>query len=299
MSFASRVLVPGLAVAALLLAPAMAQAAPACGQGGTCPAGTQCKVLDDGVCPDCAGANCPPCAPPRSFCMADHIACESDLDCPGYLVCMQTTVQTSCPGCPEPAPLPKKETHTCVFKERTCTAESDCADGLLCTPSQGSVCSGGGGEPPTCTPDAFSLCTFQAITCETAADCPCDFACDFVGIGCNAQDGSCGVTPQRYCRALGVSFSVSPDGKWAGSDIISSSHESRQAADGRGNKGSVCARKAAGNGSTSSGPPATDPGCALSASPTSDGGAPSTPARLGLVGLIGLFALRIRARARR
>lgn len=296
MTFASRILVPALVVCSLLASSGVARAA-GCGEGGSCPPGTHCETADTGACPDCAGPNCPPCAPPRSFCLADRIACESDTDCPGYLVCMQTTIQTSCPGCPDPAPLPKKDTHTCVFKERTCTAESDCADGLACVASPYEVCSGGGGAEPTCTPVDYSLCMFRAIGCETTADCPYDFVCDNVGLACDQLDGSCGVSPTRFCRARGVVFSVTADGKQAYSEIISVSHEAQLAADGRGNTASVANAKAARDNGSASGPPATDPGCALSG--PAEGKSSGAPLRVGLVGLLGLLALRARRRGLR
>ena len=286
----------------LSFASGLARANP-CGADGSCQAGYHCEERPvPGMCPSCPSENCPPCTPATTTktCVVDRIGCESDADCPGYLVCEQTTGQASCPGCPEPAPLPKKETHTCLFRERSCSQESDCADGLRCLPSTSSTCEGSGTAPPACTPEPWSLCSFQAIVCATTTDCPYDFTCELVETTCNAPD--CPLGSVRVCRPRGVGFGATPDGKNVYSDVFSTSNDPRPpvAADGRGNTASVAPKKAGPGasgqtpsaGSADQGPAASDPGCALASAPAG-GALPSLVA--SALALIGLAARRRRS----
>ena len=285
-----RFLVSGAWLAGIWLVPAPASARP-CAADGSCGVGEHCESREvSGTCLDCAGASCPPCAPPavEKLCMVDRIACSTDVDCPGYLTCEQTVFQTSCVGCPDPAPLPPKQTHTCVFRERSCTQESDCADGLLCLPSRNSECSVTGSAEPVCTPRPWSVCTFRPIPCASVADCPCDFTCDVVAVACNSPDGTCGTSTTRFCKARGVAFGVTADGTEAVSEafVFSSDPRPPVAATGRGNTASTpCDNAAPTNGSAT---PAA-PGCALSPS------SPDSPFLPAVAALVGLFALRRRS----
>jgi hypothetical protein len=278
--------VAALGLVALSSSAAWAQQDPSCGADGSCPSGRHCEQRNEpGACPACPSADCPPCEPvtPVDVCVVDRVACATDDDCPGYLVCLRTNSQTSCDGCESEAPLPADATHTCVFMERTCEQESDCADGLRCLPSTDSICSGTAGGEVECTPDPRNICTFQAIACQTTADCPHDFLCeDTVTIEC-AQSGAGCAVPHLFCAPRGVAFGVAADGSAAYAETVAVYADSAAppAADGRGNTESVAA-----SGSDTS---ADDAGCAIAIAQPASSPTTSSPTALGFASLAGLL----------
>lgn len=165
--------------------------------------------------------------------------CETDSDCPGTKICVESQTDCATAPCAEGEDCPVTECNASAYKScqlaepAVCDTTADCGSGLVCMTRTNTTCTAGGETRPCSTedgPDCDSLSDTDP-QCETSttgycvppyiAPCTDDASCGATGFTCKVVPVHCGCSSPGSTGSAGSGGSTGsgvPNSADAGSD---------------------------------------------------------------------------------